>query len=179
MNKFKKGDIVTHKNGDDYIIIKEPSDIIMEINEANWRPFYEYKQIGHNNNYARCVTKMEDGRFVLKNTNTSTDKTKQQISVMQAYVDGKNIEIKAVGGMGYYDCPGSDAPPIWNWTAFNYRVKVEKLVWIKNEGTRPDCEIYICRFSDGLIMSNEFRPNIYFNFSLSDSKPIIEYMIIE
>ena len=46
--------------------------------------------------------------------------TKEMIEVMQAYVDGKEIEFKPIGGD--IDVWITDVP-MWNWNSCKYRVK--------------------------------------------------------
>lgn len=47
--------------------------------------------------------------------------TEEMISIMQAYVDGKEIEINSWDGNGWNDEP----EPEWNWSNNDYRVKKE------------------------------------------------------
>lgn len=52
--------------------------------------------------------------------------TEEKIKVMQAYTEGKEIEIESVEG-GWYVVP----EPSWNWRTFDYRVKPEpKVLWV-------------------------------------------------
>ena len=60
--------------------------------------------------------------------------TKERLLVMQAYVDGKEIEYRAVG-IGPWLSAGS---PIWNWVEREYRVKPE-----------PPMEIWVNVYPDG------------------------------
>lgn len=47
--------------------------------------------------------------------------TRQLIEVMQAYIDGKEIEERC--GLGnWHDCP----IPIWDWIGNDYRIKGEE-----------------------------------------------------
>lgn len=50
--------------------------------------------------------------------------TKQMIEVMQAYVDGREVESRSNKGPSVW---GKTYDPIWNWNAFDYRVKKRKL----------------------------------------------------
>ena len=47
------------------------------------------------------------------------EETKAAIKVMQAYVDGKPIEHKAISGSGIYY---NTLPACWNWSDFTYRI---------------------------------------------------------
>lgn len=50
--------------------------------------------------------------------------TEQMIDVMQAYVDGEQIEFKKKEGVSeYYEWELLDIVPSWDWHQFNYRVK--------------------------------------------------------
>jgi len=58
--------------------------------------------------------------------------TQEKIKIMQAFVDGKVIQVTARGGdwvdMSQLDNPG------WNWHGCTYRIKPEsKVIWV-NEG---------------------------------------------
>ncbi len=82
---------------------------------------------------------------------------KAKISVMQAALDGKEIEFKPkriTEGWQYVN-------PIWNWDEFDYRIKVEPMeFWINVYGdvgvyqSRPhktkDSAEYECRNSKGI-----------------------------
>lgn len=46
----------------------------------------------------------------------------EMIAVMQAYEDGKEIELRRLADSKYYDCKN----PSWNWDNYDYRVKVVK-----------------------------------------------------
>ena len=46
------------------------------------------------------------------------EQTKEAIRVMQAYVDGKEVEFK----WGSMDWNSTDKPE-WNWSAYDYRIK--------------------------------------------------------
>lgn len=46
------------------------------------------------------------------------EQTKEAIRVMQAYVDGKEVQFKW-GSMGW----SSTDKPEWNWSAYDYRIK--------------------------------------------------------
>ena len=59
------------------------------------------------------------------------DETKKAIEVMQAFVDGKEIECKYSGGDRWAGAP----VPSWAWDAFDYRVKPEpRAIWILEGG---------------------------------------------
>lgn len=49
--------------------------------------------------------------------------TKRKIAVMQAYVDGKQIQVKACGVSEWRDCT---LEPDWDWVSGDYRVKPEE-----------------------------------------------------
>lgn len=54
--------------------------------------------------------------------------THEQIVVMQAFVDGKEIEVEIQGSD---ICWVVTDRPRWDWYTFNYRIKVEpKEVWV-------------------------------------------------
>ena len=44
---------------------------------------------------------------------------KEKIAVMQAFADGKEIELRLLTDSEYYDCKN----PGWNWGNYDYRVK--------------------------------------------------------
>lgn len=46
------------------------------------------------------------------------EQTKEAIRVMQAYVDGKEVEFKWMSKDW-----NSTVPPEWNWSAYDYRIK--------------------------------------------------------
>lgn len=48
--------------------------------------------------------------------------TEEMIAVMQAYVDGKDIEICAYGTCDWLVIP-LNIQPLWNWGDYSYRVK--------------------------------------------------------
>ena len=48
--------------------------------------------------------------------------TREMVAVMQAYEDGKQIEVADCNTVNWEDCPN----PVWNWTKFNYRIKATK-----------------------------------------------------
>ena len=45
--------------------------------------------------------------------------TQEMIAVMQAYEDGKEIQLRLLTDSKYYDCKN----PGWNWDNYDYRVK--------------------------------------------------------
>ena len=49
--------------------------------------------------------------------------TKRKIEVMQAYVEGKKIQVKACGASEWRDCI---LEPEWDWVSCEYRVKPEE-----------------------------------------------------
>ena len=57
------------------------------------------------------------------------EQTKEAIRVMQAYVDGKDVECKYLGGWERIDQPN------WNWNNHDYRIKPTKTLrpWTANE----------------------------------------------
>lgn len=46
-------------------------------------------------------------------------KIEEKITIMQAYVDGKKIETKFVGGTNWEEVTS----PAWDWVSFDYRIK--------------------------------------------------------
>lgn len=52
------------------------------------------------------------------------EETKKAIEVMQAYVDGKEIEVKSFGSAPFKEIPN----PVWDWYRNEYRVKPESKV---------------------------------------------------
>lgn len=52
------------------------------------------------------------------------EETKEAIAVMQAYVDGQNIEFKI--RIDPNDPWGDNSSPTWNWDDCNYRVAQDK-----------------------------------------------------
>jgi len=58
------------------------------------------------------------------------EQTKEAIRVMQAYVDGKEVEFK----WGSMDWNSTDKPE-WNWSAYDYRIKptAKLLPWTADE----------------------------------------------
>lgn len=59
----------------------------------------------------------------------NVEDTKRKIEVMQAYADGKRIEMKFPSGSSWEEC---DAPA-WDWTALDYRIKPKPRVLWENE----------------------------------------------
>lgn len=53
------------------------------------------------------------------------EKTKEYIKVMQAYVDGAEIDVKIKNGENWVDVGAS---PSWDWGTFDYRIKQVELV---------------------------------------------------
>lgn len=49
--------------------------------------------------------------------------TEEKIAVMQAYVDGKKIQVKACCVREWRDCI---VAPDWDWVSYDYRVKPEE-----------------------------------------------------
>lgn len=66
--------------------------------------------------------------------------TKDMIEVMQAYIDGKEIEV-LVNGHYWKVIKGDTVSPVWNWEKHDYRVKEEpKRVPLSSEDIKPgDC----------------------------------------
>jgi hypothetical protein len=70
----------------------------------------------------------------------NTDRTKDMIQVMQAFLDGKTIEYKYEQNQ-WNEIIGSE--PIWDWGNFDYRVKPEPVTGYMNvyEENKPPCII--------------------------------------
>lgn len=62
--------------------------------------------------------------------------TKEKIAVMQAWVDGKDIQCRP-NGLNLWD--EVDAEPRWDWTRCEWRIKPEPREWIGYVG----CDGYI------------------------------------
>lgn len=54
------------------------------------------------------------------------EETKQAILVMQAFVDGKEIEVMQLKRLGRYYVTGH---PTWDWSEYDYRIKPEPRVF--------------------------------------------------
>jgi hypothetical protein len=55
-------------------------------------------------------------------------KTEEKIAVMQAFIDGKKIELRHCHRTDWIDLKGF---PGWNWEHWEYRIKAEpKVMWI-------------------------------------------------
>jgi alkanesulfonate monooxygenase SsuD/methylene tetrahydromethanopterin reductase-like flavin-dependent oxidoreductase (luciferase family) len=55
------------------------------------------------------------------------EETRKAIEVMQAYVDGEQIELQwSVGEWETYD---HDGKPTWNWSKYDYRIKPKPREW--------------------------------------------------
>lgn len=53
----------------------------------------------------------------------------QMIEVLTAYKAGKKIQFRGYGLLLWEDCINNE--PLWNWTAYDYRVKPEpKVIWV-------------------------------------------------
>jgi hypothetical protein len=52
----------------------------------------------------------------------------EKIAVMQAFADGKTIEIKTIAGSRWLTVGNNRAEPGWNWDDFDYRIKHEPVV---------------------------------------------------
>ena len=50
--------------------------------------------------------------------------TREMIAVMQAYADGKKIQIADKGSKDWADYGTGE--PVWDWDAFDYRIKPEE-----------------------------------------------------
>ena len=69
------------------------------------------------------------------------EKTRNAIEVMQAYVDGKEIEV-LVNGHHWKFTIGDTESPAWNWKKYDYRINKEepKRVPLSPEDIKPgDC----------------------------------------
>jgi len=67
----------------------------------------------------------------------SREETKRAIKVMQAYVDGEDIQIEK-----YPDVWIDQVSPVWDWD-FNYRVKPEpRTIWV-NEYDGEPCALFL------------------------------------
>ena len=49
--------------------------------------------------------------------------TAEKIAVMQAYEDGKAIQVSPIGFAMWND---KSMPPLWNWAEYDYRIKPEE-----------------------------------------------------
>jgi hypothetical protein len=77
--------------------------------------------------------------------------TKEKIAIMQAFEDGKPIEMKNASSAQWSTLSmGKSADPIWNWGSCDYRIKQEpKVVYInyyedyeESEGYSPYGDVY-------------------------------------
>lgn len=66
--------------------------------------------------------------------------TKDMIEVMQAYDDGKEIEV-FINGHRWEAIKGDNVSPVWNWEKHDYRTKKEPMrVPLSSEDIKPgDC----------------------------------------
>ena len=56
------------------------------------------------------------------------EKTEKAIDVMQAYVDGKEVQFKRIDSRKAWEDFKPWSTPIWDWYCFDYRVKPEPIV---------------------------------------------------
>jgi hypothetical protein len=87
------------------------------------------------------------------------EETKKAIEVMQAFVDGKEIQDRnrKFGGEWYMTVVGGGlGGPMWSWSTTEYRVKPEpKEIWV-NEYSDGSSYGYDCR--DNAIAADPFGP---------------------
>jgi hypothetical protein len=57
----------------------------------------------------------------------SAEETKEAIKVMQAYVDGKDIEVRFKSSLVVDDWDIQTAEPKWNWSVCRYRISESKI----------------------------------------------------
>lgn len=89
-------------------------------------------------------------------TKQHIERTKEMIAVMQAYVDGKNIEIKhKLGDSWSYTNGGL---PNWNWYAVDYRVRQTQDTIDKNHITSE--YKFMARNQDGSVYVHTTTPRI-------------------
>lgn len=65
--QFEELQVVKHRKGGTYRILRVPDHRVLEYNHE---PFYEYETIDTGEVVIRCKSEMEDGRFVLDDTDT-------------------------------------------------------------------------------------------------------------
>ncbi len=77
------------------------------------------------------------------------EETKKAIEVMQAYVDGKTVQINICNG---WSDRHTDVSPVWDWLSRNYRIKP----------TKPRTgDLMVCvRPNEGYIQSIELTPEV-------------------
>ena len=62
------------------------------------------------------------------------EQTKAAIEVMQAYVDGKTVEVSNSNVNNWMEVAGTISP-VWNWDEFRYRIKPEpRTIWVNEYG---------------------------------------------
>ncbi len=59
--------------------------------------------------------------------------TQEMIEVMQAYVEGKEIECKLNHAISEHDVWAGKLPLLWNWDRYDYRVKEEMRPWLDDK----------------------------------------------
>ena len=74
--------------------------------------------------------------------------TKEKIEIMQAYEDGKAIEVSCYGHNEWEDT----YDPSWDWRTFNYRVKPEEK-YIPYENTAEMVKDY-CKRTDNILIGS-------------------------
>lgn len=94
--------------------------------------------------------------------------TKKQISVMQAYIAGKEIQFKSKRGTTWYDV--SSAGPVWDWSNEDYRVKPDSEYYSAYKDTDELIQNYIERFNPDF---NSDNPSIWIKHNQTKGKFLI------
>lgn len=82
--------------------------------------------------------------------------TKEKIKVMQAFIDGKQIQCMPKNGTDWHNVIVPD--PTWDWERWDFRVKPE-LEYISYKNTDEMVKDYLERF--GIVRTNYEMPSIW------------------
>lgn len=72
--------------------------------------------------------------------------TEEKIKIMQAYVDGKDIECRLIDRVDHEWVHVTTSYPLWNWPCREYRIKATPREFYVNESSRSGllwCSIYM------------------------------------
>lgn len=90
--------------------------------------------------------------------------TEDKIRVMQAYVDGEDVEYRAHGGK-WNPLPPK---PVWQWSCFEYRIKEKTPDYINWEHINPRLK-WMARDFDGCTYVFEVKPKFHMGIWESES----------
>lgn len=98
--------------------------------------------------------------------------TEKKIAVMQAYVDGKQIQYKAVDATIWHDV----VEPLWDWSYLDYRVKPESK-YRPYKDTDEMIEDFLHRFQNISSHGNWYMPLIWLR--LANTEDVRMWLITE